>query len=89
VEQPRRGDFVDEGDHGQAHRSLFASFEADFGQRAVDDFAKAHQATAEDRSGATVDSDGASLQCMEREDCGVQGVAKFVRRVAQAFSLLG
>jgi hypothetical protein len=69
--------------------SLLASFEADFGQCAVDEFAKAHQATAEDRSSAAVDGDGATLQRVERENRGVQAVSEVVSGVAQTFDLFG
>src|SRR4029078_11311294 len=66
-----------------------AGFEADFGQRAVDDFAEAHQTLAENGSSAAVDGARASLQRVERENGGVQGVSEFVSRVAQTLSLFG
>jgi hypothetical protein len=89
VQHPGRDDFVDERQHLQARPSLLASFEADFGQCAVDDFAKAHQAAAQDRSCAAVDGDGASLERVERENRGVQAVSDLVSGVAQTFDLSG
>src|SRR4030095_14566661 len=77
------GYFVDESHHGQTRTSLVSSREANFGKRAVDDFSKAHQAAAEDRSGATVDRDGALLHQLETEKRGVQDVSKLVSRMPE------
>jgi hypothetical protein len=89
VQHSGRGDFVDERHHGQAHPSLFPCFQPDFGQCAVDDFAKAHQAATEHRARAAVDGDRAPLQRVESENGGVQVVPELVRRVAETFGLLG
>jgi hypothetical protein len=89
LQQPRRGDLVDECDHRHTGASLFANFEADFGQRAVDDFAKTHQTLSENGSSAAVDGDGASLECVESENRGVQRVSKFVSGVTKTLSLFG
>ena len=84
-----RGDFVDERDDGEARAPLLACLQANFGQCTVDEFAKAHQATTEDRAGAAVDGNGTALQRVERENRGVQAVSKFVGRVAKTFDFAG
>jgi len=89
VQHPGRSDLVDERDDRQASTSLFAGFEADFGQRAVDDVAKVRQTLSENSASAAVDGDGASLECVERENRGVQRVSKFVSGVAQTLNLFG
>ena len=62
---------------GRRARLCLPPFKADFGQRAVDNFAEAHQTLAQNRPTAAVAGDGAPLERVEREHRR-SGVSEFV-----------
>ena len=88
MENARRGYFVDERGHVEPLPPLFPGGKPDLGQRAVDEIPQARQAAAENRSGAAVDGDRASLQRVKGEQRGIEEVAKLVSRLPETLDFL-
>jgi hypothetical protein len=77
-------DFLDKFGDGDAFYVLQARVETHVGERAVDEIAKAHQASAVDERRATAGGDPAARNGLEGKHRGVEEVPQLVREHSQA-----
>jgi hypothetical protein len=89
VEGAYRREFVEEGDDRQSFAPLCPRAEADFGERKVDHVRQTGETAPEHGADTSVDGDVGSLECVERENGGIEDVSQLASGVPKTFNVLG